>query len=116
MPKRKRPMRLHGDRLREMREKRGLTQDELAELVHIAKRTLRRYETNKTEPDADILARFTVALQASADYLLGRVDEPTEHLPEVDPETLALAIRIMKFPEHTRNALIGIIESMEKGG
>lgn len=108
-------MRLHGERLREEREKRDLTQDELAGLAHIAKRTLRRYELGETEPDADILARLVVALNVSADYLLGRTDKPTEHLPEVDPETLALAITIMKFPEHTRHALIGIVEAMKKG-
>lgn len=108
-------MRLHGDRLRRMRELRKLTQDELADLVHIGKRTLRRYELNETEPDADVLARLVVELQVSADYLLGRVDDPAEHVPEVDPETLAVAIRLMHLPQGSIDTILRIIEAMEKG-
>jgi transcriptional regulator with XRE-family HTH domain len=107
-------MPLRGDRLRDMRHKRGMSQDELAERIKTTRQQIGRYEKGKSEPTAHVLSGLADTLVCSSDYLLGRVDSPTEHTSEIDPKALALAVRIMQFPEHTRNALIGIIESMEK--
>lgn len=47
-----------GDRLREERDKLGLTQTEMAKACGVAFRTYCDYEASKTEPKASLLARL----------------------------------------------------------
>lgn len=68
-----------GYRLRATRELRGLTQDELAELIGTPPLQINRYENDKTEPKGDMVARIAIALQVSADYLLGLTDDPSPY-------------------------------------
>ena len=69
-------MRLRGDRLREAREKRGLTQNDLAKLCKIGNVQLSRYETGKMDPQVDTLVEIAVQLRVSVDYLVGLTQEP----------------------------------------
>jgi transcriptional regulator with XRE-family HTH domain len=75
-------MPLHGKRLRELRQRRGYTQEELAALLNLGQRQIPRYESGETDPSADIIARMARALGVTADYLLGLTDEPSGHLAE----------------------------------
>lgn len=72
-----------GNRLAYIREQRGLTQAELAEIVGLHYQQIWRYENNKTEPDGKIVASIAKALKVSTDYLLGVTDNPT---PYIDAE------------------------------
>lgn len=109
-------MPLHGDRLREIRRKREHSQEELAELVKTTRHQIGRYELGQSEPSADMLARLANILGCSADYLVGLSDEETGYGPEIDPEVLSLARRLMQFPKAIRDALIGIAKSMHDTG
>lgn len=64
------------DRIKQVREQLGLTQDELAELVGAEALQIWRWENNKNKPSADWIANLAEALSVSADYLLGLSDEP----------------------------------------
>jgi len=65
-------MALFGDRLREVRLMRGITQEELAESADIARTMIGRYETTDQLPALETLVRIADALGVSTDYLLGR--------------------------------------------
>lgn len=69
-------------RLREMREKRGLTQRELAGLCGLGDKQIWRYENEQSEPNAEALIQLARKLEVSTDYLLGLVDQPNERLSE----------------------------------
>lgn len=69
--------RIRGDRLRELREQMALTQDDLAEKIGVGVQQINRYENQKTEPDGEMLARLSIALDVGTDYLLGLTDDPT---------------------------------------
>jgi transcriptional regulator with XRE-family HTH domain len=71
---------MRGDRLAHIREKRGFTQVELAEALGLGQNQIWRYENNKTEPDAETVARIARYLEVSADYLLGLVDYPDPYI------------------------------------
>jgi transcriptional regulator with XRE-family HTH domain len=62
---------LFGDRLKQLREEKQLSQIELAKLLHIANTTLSMYETGNREPDYDTLKLLASELDCSTDYLLG---------------------------------------------
>jgi transcriptional regulator with XRE-family HTH domain len=59
-----------GDRIREVREHRKMTQDKLAELSGISKGFLSDVENNNRNVSSENLLRIATALGASADYLL----------------------------------------------
>ena len=66
-----------GDRLARMRGWRGMSQRELAERTGLKVQHISRVETGeRTHVRSDTLQRFAEALDCSADYLLGRTDEP----------------------------------------
>lgn len=69
-----------GGRLKTARERRGLTQDELAERAQTTQLSISRYENSKSTPAPDILAALALALEVSADWLLGLTDSPDGHL------------------------------------
>ena len=69
-----------GERIREIREKRGLTQDQLAKNADISKGFLSDVENNKRNIGSQGLLRIANELGASVDYLLaGRVTENLEN-------------------------------------
>jgi transcriptional regulator with XRE-family HTH domain len=71
---------MRGDRLRQLREKSGYTQSELAEILKMGSRQVWRYENGATEPDGTTIAIIAKTLNVSADYLLGLSDDPVPHL------------------------------------
>lgn len=69
----------YNERIREIREDNALTQQKIADLLHIGQRTYSDYESGKTRIPIDnllILARF---YNVSMDYLSGASDIKTEY-------------------------------------
>jgi transcriptional regulator with XRE-family HTH domain len=64
------------DRLRSIRESRGLTQRELARLCELSSSMIQKYETGINDPTSYILKIIAEHLEVSADYLLGMTDDP----------------------------------------
>lgn len=73
---------VRGDRLKQIREVRQLTQQDLADIVGVTGKQIWRYENALNIPSADILLRLVQELQVSADYLLGLTDDPSGHFDE----------------------------------
>lgn len=71
-------------RLREIRMKRGYTQQKLSESVDIALRTYQCYETGTRTPNYSVLIKLADVLEVSIDYLLGRDDFLKSHGVSVD--------------------------------
>ena len=81
-----------GDRIREIRDERGITQDRLAELAGISKGFLSDVENNKRNVSSDNLLKIADALGASADYLLrGDTKSVTQRSQVVIPSELSQA-------------------------
>lgn len=64
-------MKTMGSRIKLLRTAAGLTQDQLAEIIGVASKTIQRYETDKSMPEVYVLARLAAYFDVSADYLLG---------------------------------------------
>jgi transcriptional regulator with XRE-family HTH domain len=73
-------MSLFADRLRLLREKNGWAQRELARRCNIGESMIQKYEKDISEPTASNLANLAEQLGVSIDYLLGRTDDPHEHV------------------------------------
>ncbi len=62
------------NRIRELREKAGLRQIDVANDTGIDQKTLSNYETEKTNPDSYALIKLADYFNVSIDYLVGRID------------------------------------------
>lgn len=71
-------------RLREMRMKRGFTQQRLSDMLGIAIRSYQCYETGTRTPNYELLIRIADTLDVSLDYLLGRDNFMKAHGVSVD--------------------------------
>jgi transcriptional regulator with XRE-family HTH domain len=83
-----------GDRIREVREHRRLTQDRLAEVTDISKGFLSDVENDKRNVSSEYLLRIANALGASVDYLLKGEPSSAEansQAPVVIPQALSEA-------------------------
>ncbi|WP_199756399.1 helix-turn-helix domain-containing protein [Corallococcus sp. AB032C] len=67
---------LIGKRLREVRKKRGLTLQEIADKLGVARSTYAGYESDYRQPPLEILVQIADILKTSTDYLLGLTDNP----------------------------------------
>jgi transcriptional regulator with XRE-family HTH domain len=65
-----------GERLRELRKNKGLTQTELGDQIGYKRRMVQFLESNDREPNLSTIIKLCELFDCSADYLLGRVDDP----------------------------------------
>lgn len=64
----------YGTRIAELRENKGLTQEELATTLGITRAALSHYEKNRRKPDFEILNQLADLFEVSIDYLIGRTE------------------------------------------
>lgn len=80
-----------GDRLRSLREKQNLTQEQIAKKIGISRGTYAHYEINKRRPDYETLIKITDIFNVSLDYLLTgkEFDSSNEDMwkERLDPKT-----------------------------
>ena len=60
-----------GERLKELRKEKGLTQKQVAEELHIHSVTYLHYEKSEREPPLSLLADMATFFDVSVGYLLG---------------------------------------------
>lgn len=73
-------LQIFGQRLKELREERGISQRELAEIIGISKGAVYYYESDGRAPDIVTLEKLCDYFEVSADYLLGRTNARTPKL------------------------------------
>lgn len=78
--------------LRSLRTEQGLSQEQLAEKLHVDRSTVERWESGSRVPDATLIFRLGEILGVDAGVLLSRAAEPDErpHVILVDDEKIIL--------------------------
>ena len=80
-----------GQRFKNERIKKKLTQEELASMFHLQKSSISRYENDKQMPETELLGRFADFFGVPVDYLLGREMTFTDILGELlKPHSISL--------------------------
>ena len=89
-----------GARLARLRKARGLTQVQLAQNMGLTQNLISAYECDRLGMQAEMLARFAIALEISADLLLGlpafHTAVPTDAV-HADAPSLPLLRRLKKI-------------------
>lgn len=65
------------ERLKSLRLRRELTQQQLGELVGTGKQVVNNWEAGRNLPPLNVASHLADALEVSLDYLVGRSDDPT---------------------------------------
>ncbi len=93
--------------LLQLRKSRGLTQDQMADLIGIHVTSIKTYESGKTQPSLDALKKIVGTFGVSADELLfdKHEREPNEELKH------AFSV-VSQMHEDDKKAIISLIEAM----
>ena len=67
-----------GERLLQLRNQKGMTQEELAEYLNVSRQSVSKWELNKTLPDVDKLMQLSELYEVTLDYLVKGVETPSE--------------------------------------
>ena len=62
---------IFGEKLRELRIEKKLSQKRLGEIFQVCNQTVSFWETGSREPDLDTLKNIALFFEVSVDYLLG---------------------------------------------
>lgn len=72
--------------MRELRQSKGLTLEQLAKELGLVKQTVGHWETGIRVPSLEIAAVIADYFNVSLDYLIGRSNDPILHQPVIVPE------------------------------
>ena len=66
---------MYGERIKELRIERGLTQTQLARELNTTQKSISKYETEFLDLNTNMIIALCKFFEVSADYLLGLTDE-----------------------------------------
>lgn len=116
---------MRGDRIKQLRIAKKLTQEELGKIINVTKVSVSGYENGNRTPDTDTLQKMADYFDVSTDFLLGR-EEKKSPIPKNqeefealinDPEADQFYKEFKESPEERRKALLAAweyLKSMEK--
>jgi len=84
------------DNLKEIREKKGITQTYLSVKIEVSQEIISHYETGESKPNIDNLINLADYFNCSTDYLLNRTNIPTM-VKDLDKENTVTADILYKY-------------------
>jgi transcriptional regulator with XRE-family HTH domain len=105
-----------GSRIRDLRIKRGLTQDQIAEQLGMNRANFSNYERDVAVPPAETLLKIADILHTTTDFLLGRKEADMQNALDVarnenEKDFLIMARHTEEIPEDVRESLKKFISS-----
>ena len=99
-------------KLKELRIKHNLTQQQIAEILKITQFTYSNYENEKTQPDIEILKKLADHYHVSLDYLLDHKIEGNVDTSGFSDIKKGCVLLIDKLTEENATILLGYITHM----
>lgn len=108
---------MFSDRLKELREEKGLTQMQLAEILNISKSAIANYESGLREPkDNQLWKKIASYFNVTVDYLMDIPDIPTilaADTASLDGKPIIIASDTIDKTQQRRNALADKIRNSD---
>ena len=112
------------NRIKELRQASGMTQEELGKVLNVQKSAISKYEKGRVSLTEDILLAAAAHFGVSTDYILGNetphlLGDPLmlgHHDDQAYKETLDIARKIVKSPEMRKlvSEMIRVYEEKEE--
>ena len=96
-----------GNRLKELRTSKKMTQDDMANLLNIKRQTYSAYERGISFPDINSVSYMADFFNVSVDYILGKTDIQTVPTPEQNNE---FSEALKDFSEEERHQIENYIK------
>ena len=92
------------ENLQALRKAKGLSQEELAEKIHVVRQTISKWEKGLSVPDADLLIRLAEALDTTVSALLGdgAQQEETPQIQQLSQRLADLNRQLAQQKERSR--------------
>ena len=94
-------MLIFGERLKELREERDMTQEELSNFLNVTRQSISGYETGSNEPILENLVKISKIFNVSIDYLLG-LTKDRYNISTLDKKEKAMVYDFIKLLEKHR--------------
>lgn len=101
-----------GNRIKLLREELGLKQEELANKMSVSPSSIGMYETNKREPNNELILKLAEYFGVSTDYLLGKTDLRKAEAINIDDADIAFYNGVKGLNDTNKAILKGIIEGL----
>jgi transcriptional regulator with XRE-family HTH domain len=100
------------EKLAKLRNERGLTQQEMANLIGVGIAQMRRYEKGKSSPTLEVIKNIARTLGVSADELIFDEEERVAAAKILDSELLEQFDLVSKLSPNDKDAIKTILDSM----
>ena len=98
-----------GKRLRECREAKGLSQQQLAKLMETSYTVIGKYERDEMKPSIEVAAKLAKLIDTTVGYLLGETKDMNIFK---DPVMLQRLNEISGLPEDDRHCILYTIDGL----
>ena len=92
-----------GEKLRALRLKQGMTQQQLADRIDLVKASISAYEQSAKYPSLEVLIKICEVFDVSADYMLGLSDDMKLQKSELTDEQMALVRSLIRELEQSNH-------------
>lgn len=99
-----------GETIKEHRQKKGMTQEQLASLLNVTFQTVSKWETGISSPDLSLIIPLTKIFCISADELLGINDVEVEKRYEELKQAYEYTFKVEDFAERQRICEVAVSE------
>jgi len=102
------------DNLREIREKKGITQINLSIEIEVSQEMISHYEIGESKPNIDNLIKLADYFKCSTDYLLNRTNIPTmlDNINKYNMETADLIYKYNALSDEDKQHLISYLNHL----
>ena len=83
-----------GKNIKQLRTMQNMTQDQLAEALHVTRQTVSNYETGKSQPDVDTIVRLSERLHADPNALIYGIPVPPERKREYVQTAITVGVAL----------------------
>ncbi|WP_299465407.1 helix-turn-helix transcriptional regulator [uncultured Microscilla sp.] len=99
------------DRLKELRKKKGLSQNQLAELIDVHFAQVSRYERGETKPNAQAITKLAQALNTTADYLMNGTSDDHLNQMALDKEIISRFKQIQELDQNEKKIVLSLLDA-----
>ena len=104
--------------LKFLRNKKGISQQQLADVIGISQQSINKYENHNIEPDISTLIAFADYFNTSVDYLIGNTDIDRKieavHQYDLNNEEAALIEKFRLLSREEKDSILLVAKNYNK--
>lgn len=106
-----------GSVITKLRNKRGLTQDQMADILGVKRARYNSWENDIAKPDIEMLSKIALFHKVSTDYILGIEQEATNNTTNIDIKNIieltdSIYYDGIKCTAEDKAKMIGVLEAI----